>query len=300
MQQNSAIILDSLTKRYNARHGIHNINLDVISGEIFGFLGPNGAGKSTTINTMLDILRADEGFIRILGMDSHSQAKKIHQRVGYLSGDMETDPSLTGVQYLRFVANLHGNIAHERIITLADRLKADTATKIKHLSRGSKQKIGLIAALMHDPDILILDEPTSGLDPLMQAEFNTIIRERKGEGKTTFISSHVLSEIQSLCDRVGFIRGGKLIEVSTLSDLLQKAPRRITVHFKKETPTKSLQALEGVKNFRQEDGLAIFLYSGDMNILLKTLTEYSLQNLEIADADLEELFMSYYRNEENA
>lgn len=300
MNQNNVIILDSLTKRYNAQHGVHDINLAVAPGEIFGFLGPNGAGKSTTINTMLDILRADEGFIRILDMDSHDQAKAIHQRIGYLSGDMETDPSLSGMQYLRFVAHLHGNVGPDSIATLASRLKADTATKIKHLSRGSKQKIGLIAALMHDPEILILDEPTSGLDPLMQAEFNTIIRERKGRGKTTFISSHVLSEVQSLCDRVGFIREGKLVEVSTLSDLLQKAPRRITVHFKKETSARNLQILKGVKDFRQEDGLAIFLYSGDMNILLKTLTEYSLQNLEIADADLEELFMSYYRNEENA
>jgi ABC-2 type transport system ATP-binding protein len=300
MQQNKVITIDSLTKRYNARHGVHDINLDVASGEIFGFLGPNGAGKSTTINTMLDILRADEGFIRIINMDSHNQAKKIHQHVGYLSGDMETDPSLTGIQYLHFVAHLHGGVRQERIAALAKRLKADTTTKIKHLSRGNKQKIGLIAALMHDPDVLVLDEPTSGLDPLMQAEFNTIIRERKREGKTTFISSHVLSEVQSLCDRVGFIREGSLIEVSTLSDLLQKAPRRITVHFKQDTSAKALQVLHGVKNFRREDGMAIFLYSGDMNVLLKTLTEYSLQNLEIADADLEELFMSYYRNEENA
>lgn len=300
MQNKSAIILDSLTKRYNAQHGIHAINLAVRPGEIFGFLGPNGAGKSTTINTMLDILRADEGSIHILDMDSHLQAKKIHRHAGYLSGDMETDPSLTGAQYLRFVASLHGGVNSERITALSRRLKADTATKIKHLSRGSKQKIGLIAALMHDPDILILDEPTSGLDPLMQAEFNTIIRERKGEGKTTFISSHVLSEVQTLCDRVGFIREGRLVEVSTLSDLLQKAPRRISVHFKAGTSAKNLRTLKGVKNFRQEDGIAIFLYSGDMNVLLKTLTEYSLQNLEIADADLEELFMSYYRNEENA
>ena len=299
MHQNSVITIDSLTKRYDAKHGIHAINLEVTPGEIFGFLGPNGAGKSTTINTMLDILRADEGSIQILGMDSHEQAKKIHRQAGYLSGDMETDPSLTGIQYLRFVANLHGGVKQERIADLADRLKADTTTKIKHLSRGNKQKIGLIAALMHDPHVLILDEPTSGLDPLMQAEFNTIIRERKGEGKTTFISSHVLSEVQSLCDRVGFIREGKLVEVSTLSDLLQKAPRRITVHFKEDTPANDLQTLQGVKHFRKEDGMAIFLYSGDINTLLKTLTDYSLQNLEIADADLEELFMSYYRNEEN-
>lgn len=300
MQQNSTIKIDSLTKRYNTQHGIHDINLEVVPGEIFGFLGPNGAGKSTTINTMLDILRADKGSVRILNMDSHNQAKKIHQRAGYLSGDMETDPSLTGMQYLRFVASLHGNVRQGQIAYLANRLKADTTTKIKHLSRGNKQKIGLIAALMHDPDVLILDEPTSGLDPLMQAEFNTIIRERKKEGKTTFISSHVLSEVQSLCDRVGFIRQGRLVEVSTLSDLLQKAPRRITVHLTEDTALDTLQNLPGVRTFRHDDGMAIFLYSGDINALLKTLTKYTLQNLEIADADLEELFMSYYRAEENA
>jgi ABC-2 type transport system ATP-binding protein len=293
-----ALKISHLTKRYDSKHGIHDINLEVAKGEVFGFLGPNGAGKSTTINTILDLLKPQEGSIAVLGLDHHKDMKRVHSRLGYLSGDMETDPSLTGKQYLQYVAHLRGGISQDIIDGLVHRLKSDVTTKIRHLSRGNRQKIGLIAALMHDPDILILDEPTSGLDPLIQAEFNAIIREHKERGKTTFISSHVLSEVQSICDRVGFIRDGKLIRVSTLKELMKSSARNVTVHFTSKPPRDRIAKLQGVSQLRHEDGMLAFTFGGDMNELLRLLAANSIDNIQIAEPDLEDLFMNYYRTED--
>ncbi|HEU4715525.1 MAG TPA: ABC transporter ATP-binding protein [Candidatus Saccharimonadales bacterium] len=293
-----ALKLSRLTKRYDSKHGIYDINLEVARGEVFGFLGPNGAGKSTTINTILDLLKPQEGTISVLGLDHHADMKKVHARLGYLSGDMETDPSLTGKQYLSYVANLRGGVDESIIDDLAYRLKSDLSAKIRHLSRGNRQKIGLIAALMHDPDILILDEPTSGLDPLIQAEFNAIIREHKERGKTTFISSHVLSEVQSICDRVGFIKEGKLVHVSTLKELMKSSLRNVTVHFATKVPREKIAKLKGVSNLRHEDGMLAFAFGGNMNELLQALAAHPIDNLQIAEPDLEDLFMNYYRSEE--
>lgn len=297
MNKQSALILQSLSKRYDSKHGIHDINLTVEQGEVFGFLGPNGAGKSTTINTILGLLRPTQGSITVLGLDHFQQLKQVHQRIGYVSGDMETDNTLTGKQYLRYVANLRGGVDKAAINKLVKRLDADTGVKIKHLSRGNKQKISLIAALMHDPDLLILDEPTSGLDPLIQAEFNAIIKEHKARGKTTFISSHVLSEVQAICDRVGFIRDGQLINVTTLEGLLEHTPRNVMIHFANTAPKKEVFALPGLENLNQKGKLATFTYSGDINRLLRLLAGHKLKSLDIQEADLEDLFMNYYKKE---
>jgi ABC-2 type transport system ATP-binding protein len=297
-QKPAALKISHLTKLYDKTHGIHDINLEVKQGEVFGFLGPNGAGKTTTINTVLDLLKPDQGTVSLLGLDHHQNVKEVHARLGYVSGDMETDPTLTGKQYLTYAAHLRGNVSKNTLAALVKRLQADTTTKIKHLSRGNKQKIGLIAALMHDPDILILDEPTSGLDPLMQAEFNTIIREQREKGKTTFISSHVLSEVQSICDRVGFIRNGTLIQVSTLSSLMTTALHKVSIHFKKSPPKSKFAQLAGVKDLEAEDDTLTFTFGGDINQLLKLLAEYPINNILITEPDLEELFMRYYRTEE--
>jgi len=294
-----AIKIEHLTKHYDSKHGIDDINLEVARGEVFGFLGPNGAGKSTTINTVLDLLKPDKGTITLLGLDHHKNVKEVHKRLGYLSGDMETDPSLTGKQYLKYVSHLRGGIDQKIIDDLVHRLKSDITTKIRHLSRGNRQKIGLIAALMHDPDILMLDEPTSGLDPLIQAEFNAIIREHKAKGKTTFISSHVLSEVQSVCDRVGFIKDGKLIRVSTLKSLMDQTSRNVTVHFKDTVPRDQVAALEGVSRLKHEDGSLMFTFGGDINQLMKLLAAHPIDNIQIAEPDLEELFMNYYRTEDH-
>jgi len=292
-----AILIKNLTKLYDARHGVHDISLDVQQGEIFGFLGPNGAGKSTTINTMLDILRPNSGTIEIAGR-SHRDTVYVHKHIGYMAADMAIDTSLTGKQYLSFVASQYG-VKTEAVSALQKRLNADVSVKIKHLSRGNRQKIGLTAALLHNPDILILDEPTSGLDPLVQAEFYTILRERKQAGKTTFMSSHVLSEVQTICDRVAFIRDGKLVKVSGLEELLSKASRRIAIKFADEASITNLKTLAGIHGLAQTDGHVTFMYDGDLNRLIAFLSKHVVQHLEIGEANLEELFMTYYKESGN-
>lgn len=297
-KKTTALALKNVTKTYGKSRGITNINLEVFAGEIFGFLGPNGAGKSTTINTILDLLRANKGSIHVLGMDSHKKSVEIRRRIGYLSGDMTTDPSLTGKQYLEFARHMHGNVDAAHVDELAERLQAELHKKIKSLSRGNRQKIGLIAALMHDPDLLILDEPTSGLDPLIQNEFNKIIRERQTRGKTTFMSSHVLSEVQEVCDRVGFIRDGKLIRVSKLDELLRDAPRRVSALYSSVAPDSLLKGLKGVDKLRAVGKRREFMFSGNYNELLHVIGTKPLHDLQILEPQLDELFMQYYQHKE--
>lgn len=292
-----ALCLRHVTKRYTDTHGIFNVTLDVQPGEVFGFLGPNGAGKSTTINTILNLITPNEGTIQVFGLDHQKDSRAVHKRIGYVAGDMETDPTLSGKQYLEFVAHLRGNVDVIAVKNLAERLKADLTTTIKHLSRGNKQKISLIAALMHDPDLLILDEPTSGLDPLVQAEFYEIIHERRARGKTSFISSHILSEIQGICDRVAFIREGKLIHVDTLDHLLAKAPQQVAVHFAASTPISALKHIAGIHQARQNAGIVSFDFTGDTNTLLRVLAAHPVKSLTIAEPDLEKLFLQYYKSE---
>ncbi|HET7629748.1 MAG TPA: ABC transporter ATP-binding protein [Candidatus Saccharimonadales bacterium] len=299
VKSTSALKLDHVSKAYGRSRGIKDVSLEVKAGEIFGFLGPNGAGKSTTINTVLDLLKPDTGTIQLFGLDHHKDLKQVHQNIGYLSGDMETDPTLTGRQYLNFAANLRGGVDKSRIDELAKRLKCDLNRKIKHLSRGNRQKIGLVAALMHDPDLLILDEPTSGLDPLIQNEFNQIIKEHQAEGKTTFMSSHVLSEVQETCDRVGFIKDGVLIKVEQMDKLMAQAARKVSVVFESSAPDSRLKTLPGVSNYRANGQRRNFDFSGDYNLLLRVLSYKSMTDVEIAAPDLEELFMSYYQGDKH-
>lgn len=290
------ISLKSVTKTYGTSRGIMDVSLDVQAGEVFGFLGPNGAGKSTTIRTMLDLQRADSGSITILGQDSRTDSVAIHHRVGYLSGDMETDPGLTGSQYLDYVGHLHGRVDSKLRQSLVNRLDCELDKKIRHLSRGNKQKIGLVAALMHRPDILILDEPTSGLDPLSQAIFNTLIKEHVADGKAAFISSHILSEIQSICDRVGFIRQGRLIDVQPLADLLRQSLKRVRAVYRDETAIPK-KLLAGAENQTTTKATVTFDYKGDPAQLLTWLSQQPLVDVYVQEADLEELFMHYYKED---
>ncbi len=292
------LVLKNVTKSYGKDRGISGINLSVVEGEVFGFLGPNGAGKSTTINSILDLLHLNSGTITVFGLDAHRDSVEVKRRIGYLSGDMTTDPSLTGAQYLLLAQNLHGNVDETYVAELVKRLRCETHKRIKSLSRGNRQKIGLVAALMHDPDLLILDEPTSGLDPLIQSEFNEIIRERKARGKTTFMSSHVLSEVQAVCDRVGFIRDGKLIRVSKLEELLQDAPRRVSVLYQTSAPDSQLKTLAGVSDMQTIGKRRVFTYSGEYNELLRVLGTKKIHDLQILEPQLDELFMEYYQTKE--
>lgn len=290
----NVIELKNVTKTYGSNRGVRNISLDVKQGSIFGFLGPNGAGKTTTISMLVDLLRPTKGSLNIFGLDTHKDGVAIRRRVGFLAGDFALDGSLTGWQQLTYFGNLHGGVNRQRAQQLAKRLDCNLSRQIKNLSRGNKQKVGLISALMHDPELLIFDEPTSGLDPLIQAEFNKILAEHQAQGKTAFISSHMLSEVQAICSEVGFIRDGKLIAVQKLDDLGKATTKHIHVVTTNDKLVKELRQLNGVKIQLHEGKSLNFTLSGDINALLKLLASHEVTDVTITEADLETVFMEYY------
>lgn len=294
-----AIQFNHFTKRYGNDRGVNDLHLKIPQGEIFGFLGPNGAGKTTTIRSMLDFIRPSSGSIKVLGLDSVSDALSIRKRVGYLSGDMEMDRRLTGRQYLEYVAHLRGNVPWANIQKLIEQLDCQTNKKIAYLSRGNKQKIGLVAALMHNPDVLILDEPTSGLDPLIQQQFQKLIADHKARGKTAFISSHVLSEVQQICDHVGFIRDGKLMDVQPLNSLRRKAFRNVTISLSRKNAQliKKLQNLKGLHGVEADGTTITTKITDNFHGFIGALTEAPIKDLVIEEASLEDLFMHYYQEE---
>jgi len=291
----NVIELNNVTKMYGNSRGVRNVSLNIEQGAIFGFLGPNGAGKTTTISMLVDLIRPTKGALKIFGLDSHTDGQAIRKRIGFLAGDFALDGSLTGWQQLTYFGNLHGGLDKPRVSKLAKQLDCNLNRPIKTLSRGNKQKVGLISALMHDPELLIFDEPTSGLDPLIQAEFNNIIAEHQAAGKTAFISSHMLSEVQTICNQVGFIREGELIAVKSLSEIGQATAKHVRV-LADEATQKALRKLHGVKvNLHKGDSLE-FTYDGDINSLLKLLADHKLNDATIQEADLETVFMKYYEN----
>lgn len=285
----------NLSKRYPGASvdSLHNTSLKVYPGQVFGFLGPNGAGKSTTINMLINLIRPTSGTIKIFGKDSATDGLAIRKQTGYLTGDMALDGALTGRQQLAYISHLCKKSNQAYVDNLARRLDCDLSKKIKDLSRGNKQKVGLIAALMHQPDLLIFDEPTSGLDPLIQIEFGKIILEHKKAGGTTFISSHVLSEVQELCDQVAIIRTGKLIVNKPLAEIVSEAPKQVRFTTGHPNPSESLKSVKGISDLKTNGGVS-FHFKGDINKLTKALAKLPLNNLKITDTDLEEIFRKYY------
>lgn len=302
MATTPAIELIGLTKNYGTFRVVDSLKLTVPQGKIYGFLGPNGAGKTTTIRLLMDLLRPSAGSAKILGLDTVRDSVSIKRRIGYLSGDMEMDPDLTGAQYIDYMMNLHGTQNTAKRTLLANRLHAELDKKIRNLSRGNKQKIGLIAALLHEPELLIFDEPTSGLDPLMQSEFNALMREHQARGGTVFMSSHVLAEVQQICDHVAFIRDGKILAEHSMSDLSKIALRQvwITAETSIQTIQKAVKGMSGVTDLTLSDSLLHFHFTGDINALLKALTRYTITDIRIAEADLDALFMQYFQKEQNS
>lgn len=291
------IELEGLTKRYPGApaDALHDVSLTVDAGQIFGFLGPNGAGKTTTISMLVNLMQPTSGNIKLFGQDNRQFGLEHRARIGYLAGDMALDKALTGWQQLEYFGNLRGSFDKTYVRELAKRLDSNLGKKIKTLSRGNRQKIGLIAALMHKPDLLILDEPTSGLDPLIQAEFNKIILEHQQAGKTTFMSSHVLSEVQELCDQLAIIRDGKVVTHESLKDIIAAAPRIVRLTPKGQTKlTQVVKKLAGVNNVTYHDHTLSFSFAGDINELLAVLAKQPLANVTIQNAELEDIFMSFY------
>ncbi|MBT8165905.1 MAG: ABC transporter ATP-binding protein [Acidimicrobiia bacterium] len=297
MTDQIAIHTEGLTKHYGDFPALVDLNLDVGVGEIFGFLGPNGAGKTTMIRTILDEIRPTSGLASILGMDSHLQSVEIRDHIGYVPGDLAMYPNLTGKDTLTYFANLRGGVDWGFVDSLAERLDADLGKKVGDLSSGNRQKVGLIQAFMNKPDVLIMDEPSSGLDPLVQREFQTMMREVASDGRTVFLSSHTLSEVQRVADRVGIIRHGRLIAVEGVSDLRSKAIRTINLYFAEPVDGAVLADLPGVREVNVEDHHVTLSFDGQMETLLKVVTErYSLLDITTHEANLEEIFLTYYED----
>ncbi len=300
MTDQMAIHTAKLTKHYGDVRALVDLDLDIGSGEIFGFLGPNGAGKTTMIRTILDEIRPTSGRASILGMDSHERAVEIRNHIGYVPGDLALYPNLTGKDTLTYFANLRGGVDWDYVDQLEARLGADLSKKVGDLSSGNRQKVGLIQAFMNRPEVLIMDEPSSGLDPLVQREFQAMMREVAAEGRTVFLSSHTLSEVQRVADRVGIIRHGLLIAVEGVSSLRSKAIRTVNLTFESPVDGAIFAALPGVREVAVEDHQVMLSFDGQMETLLKAVTDrFHLLDITTEEADLEEIFLTYYRDEDD-
>ena len=297
MTDNFAIHTERLTKHYGDVHALVDLDLEVRVGEVFGFLGPNGAGKTTMIRTVLDEIRATAGRASILGLDSHDKSVEIRRHIGYVPGDLALYPNLTGRDTLTYFANLRGGVDWGYVDELAARLDADLSKKVGDLSSGNRQKIGLIQAFMNRPELLIMDEPSSGLDPLMQREFQTMMSEVVAEGRTVFLSSHTLSEVQRVADRVGIIRHGHLIALEAVASLRSKAIRRVDLFFDAPVDGSVFETLPGVREVTVKNHHVILSFDGQMETLLRVATDrYTLLDITTQEADLEEIFLTYYRD----
>ena len=292
-----AILTEQLTKRYGKSRGVVRLDLEVRPGEVFGFLGPNGAGKTTTIRVLLDLIRPTEGRALVFGLDSRRDTLAIQARSGYLPGELSLYPNLTGRDTLLYLANLRGGVDAEYVATLAERLDCDLDRKAADLSSGNKRKLGLIQAFMHRPELLILDEPTAGLDPLVQHEFYHLLDETREAGQTVFLSSHVLPEVQRVCDRVAFIREGELVAVEDVAELTGKAIREIEVVFAEPVPPSAFEGVPGVTSVvadRTDAASLRITVTGSLDAAVKKLGEYPVLDLTSRLPDLEDVFMTFY------
>ncbi|HEU4737561.1 MAG TPA: ABC transporter ATP-binding protein [Solirubrobacterales bacterium] len=288
---------EGLTKFYGRHRGIEDVTFAVAPGEVFGFLGPNGAGKTTTIRALLDLHHPTGGSARLFGLDSRRDSVAIRARLGNLPGDFGFGRQVNGRDALRLLARLRGVDGLGRAEALAVRFHADLERPLGQLSRGNRQKVGLILATFHEPELLIFDEPTSGLDPLMQEEFLTLVAEERERGCTVFVSSHDLDEVQRICDRVGMVREGRLIAVERIVDLLGKARRKVSVRLAESSSLDELRMLPGVSGIAVADGRASFEVAGDFDRVLKALAAHHVTDIEAVHPSLEEVFLGYYREE---
>ena len=293
----ATIETEGLTKFYGAARGIEDVTLAVEPGEVFGFLGPNGAGKTTTIRTLLDLLHPTRGSARIFGLDSRRDSVAIRSRLGNLPGDFGYGRKASGREALGLLASLRGVADLDRAERLASRFRADLDRPLGELSRGNRQKVGLILTLFHRPELLILDEPTSGLDPLMQEEFLALVREERKRGCAVFLSSHELDEVERVCDRVGIIREGRLIAVERIDELLGKTQRHVSVEFAEPVGEEELRRVPGVSDVAVAGGRVSFKVAGDLDPVVKAIASHAVADLEVAHPTLEEVFLTYYREE---
>ncbi|MHB8627982.1 MAG: ABC transporter ATP-binding protein [Aggregatilineales bacterium] len=298
MNTTPAIQTSGLTKFYQrGKVALDGLNLTVQSGEIFGYLGPNGAGKTTTIRLLLDIIRPNSGSASLLGLNAHTDSIAVHRRIGFLPGELNLWNGRTGRQVINYLARIRGGVDKGYVQSLTERLSLDLSKSIRSYSSGNRRKLGLIIALMHKPDLLILDEPTNGLDPLMQQTFHELMVEARNEGRTVFLSSHILSEVQQICERVAILRDGKLQAVERVTDLTRVQFHWVTFRFRQPVDPVRLKGIPGVSDVSVEgtggDTLR-FRLSGDFDPVMRAVNDQYLAEVRVHEPSLEEIFLTYY------
>ena len=293
----AAIIeVQGLTKSYGSKRGITDVSFSVDEGEVFGFLGPNGAGKTTTIRTLMALIRADSGTARVGGLDCWQQSVEIKKLVGYVPGEPSLDPNLTGGQILEYFGRLRGGVDQTYLKELIKRFDLDISRKFRQYSTGNKRKVVLIQAFMHRPRLLILDEPTSGLDPLNQHEFDRMVNEVRAEGRTVFLSSHILSEVEKTCTRVAIIRAGNIVRIGGVAEVAAIKRYEITITFGAAVPVDAFKMLEGVVEVEASDqGRTLRLeMQGPADAVIKAAARYPVLSLSSHEPSLEDIFLRYY------
>jgi ABC-2 type transport system ATP-binding protein len=296
----NVIELQGLTKTYGSRRGLVDLSLEVGQGEVFGFLGPNGAGKSTTIRLLLDLIRPTAGSARVLGLDPRRDAVRLHAEIGYLAGDFVVPGRQRVGVMLRFLAALRGGVTPQRIDALCERLELDQNAQVSSLSKGNRQKLGLVQAFMHSPQLLILDEPTSGLDPIGQQIFLEMVAEAAGNGQTVFMSSHIMSEVEAVADRVGIIREGRLVALNTVAGLRAHTVRDVEVTFAEPVAIREFAALPAVRDVQVDGTVLRCQVTGSPDALLRAMVTHRVTGLLVTEPALEDLFHGYYTGESDA
>ena len=292
----AAIRTERLSKDYGAGRGLFDLDLEIERGEVFGFLGPNGAGKSTTMRLLLDLISPTSGSAALLGLDSHKESLEIRRRVGFLPGDFALYPKLNGAAILDYLAELRGGVDPRIRAHLAKRFDAELDRPVRELSTGNRQKLGLIQAFMHEPELLILDEPIAGLDPLVQQSFHALLGEVAGQGRTVFLSSHTLSEVERVAHRVAILRRGQLVVVDSLENLRAIAIRHLDIEFGGTPPeVEEFRSLPGVRDARSEDSHLRVAFEGSADAIVKAAAAHEVRSIRSQEDDLEQIFLQYYR-----
>jgi ABC-2 type transport system ATP-binding protein len=286
-----------LSKDYGAGRGLFELALEVERGEVFGFLGPNGAGKSTTLRLLLDLIRPTAGSARVLGLDTISDSVALRRRVGFLPGDLALSPKLTGRAVLEYLGQLRGGVDPGVRDRLIERFEAVVDRPIRQLSTGNRQKLGLVQAFMHEPELLILDEPIAGLDPLVQQSFHALLAEVRAEGRTVLLSSHTLSEVERVTDRLAILREGRLAVVDSAQNLRRVAVQRLEIEFAGPVDARLFERAPGVVSVRSEGPLMTVSFAGTADGVVKLAAEYEVRSIRPRDDDLEDIFLRYYRKD---
>jgi ABC-2 type transport system ATP-binding protein len=294
------IATSGLSKDYGSGRGLFGLHLEVWQGEVFGFLGPNGAGKSTTMRLLLDLIRPTSGSAQLLGLDTVNDNLAIRRRVGFLPGDFALYPKLTGRAMLDYLAQLRGGVDPQVRDSLVQRFGADIDRPIRQLSTGNRQKLGLVQAFMHEPELLILDEPIAGLDPLVQQSFHALLGEVSSQGRTVFLSSHTLSEVERVTDRLAILREGRLVVVDSLENLRKVAVQRLEIEFAQPVDAGEFHALPGVTEVHSEGSVVTVGFEGSADAVVKAAAKHEVLAIRPREEDLEDIFLQYYKADGDA